>query len=268
MSSMPTGQEVYNADAAPVVARGLAYTDQQLDEILQGPVKVILQDTTGADELRELLSSVVSTDFEQEGLEELLADNTAPDNWRVGEAIAESFVTDHGDCVFPWPTGRDLKNPNASPAGCDLTGFRPTSDDSLPYRFAFGEVKTSEQEKSPPDVMNSLGGQLKDLRDKRKVKDSLCRYLGHHAPRADWEPMYKSAAKRYLQSNAEDISIYGVLVRDVEDESDDLAGRATALARSCPAQTAIELYALYLPKQAISSLSDSTVAAANDGGEQ
>lgn len=268
MSPMPAGQEIYITDAIPVVARGLTYTDKQLDEMLQGPVKDILQDVKGTDELHELLSRVVSTDFEQAGLEELLTDNTVPDNWRVGEAIAEGFVTDHGDCVFPWPTGRDLKNPNASPAGCDLTGFRPTSDDDLPYRFAFGEVKTSEQGKSPPDVMNSLGGQLKDLRDKRKVKDSLCRYLGHHAPRADWEPMYKSAAKRYLQSNAEDISIYGVLVRDVEPNADDLAGRATVLARSCPAQTSIELYALYLPKQAISSLSDNAVAAANDGGVQ
>ena len=265
---MPTGQEAYNTDAAPVVARGLTYTDQQLDEMLQGPVKEILQDTTGTDELRELLSSVVSTDFEQKGLEELLTDNTVPDNWRVGEAIAEGFVTDHGDCIFPWPTGRDLKNPNASPAGCDLTGFRPTGDGDLPYRFAFGEVKTSEQDKSPPDVMNSLGGQLKGLRDNREVKNALCRYLGHHAPKTDWEPMYKSAAERYLQSNTEDISIYGVLVRDVEVSADDLVGRATALAKSCPAQTSIELYALYLPQQAISSLSISAVTAANDGGEQ
>jgi len=262
---MPSGQEAYNADATPVIARGLTYTDKQLDEMLHGPVKDILQDVKGADELHELLSSVVSTGFEQEGLEELLVDNTVPDNWRVGEAIAEGFVTDYGDCVFPWPTGRDLKNPNASPAGCDLTGFQPTGDDGLPYRFVFGEVKTSEQDKSPPDVMNSLGNQLKGLCDKRKVKDSLCRYLGHHASNADWEPMYKSAVKRYLQSNTEDVSIYGVLVRDVEVSADDLAGRATVLARLCPARTAIALYALYLPKRAISSLSANAVAAANNG---
>jgi len=265
---MPTGEEVYNVDSAPVVARGLTYTGQQLDEMLQGPVKEILQDVAGSDEIRELLSSVVSTDFEQEGFEEILTDNTVPENWRVGEAIAEGFVSDHGGCIFPWQTGRDLKNPNASPAGCDLTGFHPTGDDGLPYRFAFGEVKTSEQNKSPPDVMISLGGQLKDLRDKRRVKDSLCRYLGHHAPRADWEPLYKSAAKRYLQSSAQDIVIYGVLVRGLEVNANDLSGRATMLAKSCPAQTAIELYALYLPQQAISSLSDSAVAAMSDGEMQ
>lgn len=268
---MPTGQEVYNTDAAPVVARGLTYTDQHLDEMLQGPVKKILQDTTGTDELRELLSSVVSTDFEQEGLEELLTDNTVPENWRVGEAIAEGFVTDHGGCIFPWPTGRDLKNPNASPAGCDLTGFRPTGDDDLPYRFAFGEVKTSDQEVWPPSVVygrHGLQKQLEGLRNDRKVKDVLCRYLGHHAPKADWGPMYKSAAKRYLQSNTTDVSLYGVLVRDVEAKSNDLSRRASTLSQECPEQTAIELYALYLPLQAISSLSDSAVAAINDGGTQ
>lgn len=57
----------------------------------------------------ELLGSVVSTEFEQEGLRQALIDETVPDNWRVGEAIAEAFVADIGNCVFPWPTGRDLK---------------------------------------------------------------------------------------------------------------------------------------------------------------
>ncbi len=268
---MPAGQEVYNTDAAPVVARGLTYSGQQLDEMLQGPVKDILQDATGSDGLRELLSSVVSTGFEQEGLEELLTDDMVPDNWRVGEAIAESFVTDHGNCIFPWPTSRDLKNPNASPAGCDLTGFRFTSDDDLPYRFAFGEVKTSDQKVWPPSVVygrHGLQKQLEGLRDNRKIKDALCRYLGHHAPKADWEPMYKSAAKRYLQSNTKDISLYGVLVRDVEAKTNDLSNRATILSRACPEKTTIELYALYLPQQTISSLSDSAVAAVNYRGEQ
>jgi len=263
---MPTGQEIYNVDAEPVVARGITYTDQQLDEILREPIKDILQDVSGTDKLRELLSSIVSTDFEPGGFDELLTDNTVPNNWRVGEAIAEGFVTEHGSCVFPWPTSRDLKNPNASPAGCDLTGFRPTGDDALPYRFAFGEVKTSEQDKSPPDVMSSLGGQLTGLRDKREVKNALCRYLGHHAPKANWESMYKSAAERYLKSNTEDISIYGVLVRDVEVNSDDLSLRANSLCTACPKQTVIELYALYLPQDSISSLSDRAMAVINDRG--
>lgn len=253
---MPVPQISYDTGTPPVIAHGLSYDDGQVGEILSGPVKEILQDTTGNDELQELLSSVVSTEFEQEGLRELLADDTVPANWRVGEAIAEAFVADKGDCVFPWPTGRDLKNPNASPAGCDLTGFQPVDDEGLPYRFAFGEVKTSEHNQSPPSVMTSLGSQLHGLRDNRKVKDALCRYLGHHAARADWEPMYKSAAKRYLSSNTTDIAVYGVLVRDIAPNNADISGRARALAENCPAHTDIEMYALYLPLHTISTLSD------------
>jgi hypothetical protein len=221
-------------------------------------VQAILKDPRGNQQLQQLLSSVVNTDFEQAGLQQLLADETVPSNWRVGEAIAEAFVADTGNCHFPWPTGRDLKNPQASPAGCDLTGFQLTNDDSLSYRFAFGEVKTSEQLQSPPSVMKSLGKQLYDLRDRHQIKDALCRYLGHHAVKTDWESQYKSAAARYLQSDAEDIAIYGVVVRDVAAQATDISGQARKLASDCPTKTAMVLYALYLPRNMIASLSERT----------
>lgn len=259
--SMPAPTLAYDAGTQPVIAHGLSYQDEQVSEMLAGPVKHILQDTAGNDELQELLGSVVSTEFEQEGLRQALIDETVPDNWRVGEAIAEAFVADIGNCVFPWPTGRDLKNPNASPAGCDLTGFQPVKDAELPYRFAFGEVKTSEENKAPPSVMTSLGTQLFGLRDNRQVKDALLRYLGLHAVRAPWEPMFKSAAKRYLSSNTTDVAVYGVLVRDIAPSASDIAGRAKALAADCPVQTDIEMYALYLPLNMIGTLSARAQAA-------
>lgn len=255
---MPVCAVSYSIDTPPVIALGLSYDDGQVGEILAGPVKDILKDTAGNEEMQALLGSVVSTEFEQERLRELLAEETVPNNWRVGEAIAEAFVADKGDCVFPWPTGRDLKNPNASPAGCDLTGFQQLHDAELPYRFAFGEIKTSEEKRSPPGVVTDLGRQLHGLRDNRKVKDALCRYLCHHAARADWESMFKSAAKRYLSSNTTDVAVYGVLVRDIAPNTSDISGRARALAANCPAQTDIEMYALYLPFNAISTLSDLT----------
>lgn len=264
---MPAPQLVYAAGAPPVVAQGLSYDEGQVNEMLQGPVKAILRDTAGNDEIQQLLASVVNTDFEQQGLQQFLVDNTVPNNWRVGEAIAEAFVAGNGVCHFPWPTGRDLKNPNASPAGCDLTGFQTVDDNDCPYRFAFGEVKTSVQNVSPPSVMTSLGKQLTGLRDNRKTKDALCRYLGLHAARSNWEAMYKSAAKRYLQSNTQDIAVYGVLVRDIAPQEADITARAAALADGCPAQTDIEIVALYLPQNSISTLSDCAQAAmAAEGG--
>ena len=44
-------------------------------------------------------------------------------DWQVGEAMAEAYLVDHRQCEFPWPSGRDLRNPEASPAGADLVGF-------------------------------------------------------------------------------------------------------------------------------------------------
>ena len=94
--SMPAPQLAYNVDAPPVIAQGLSYNQEQLEKILQGPVKAILQDESGKEDIRLLLSSVLTTDFEKDGLEQLFTEDQAPQNWRVGEAIAEAFVADDG----------------------------------------------------------------------------------------------------------------------------------------------------------------------------
>ena len=148
-------------------------------------------------------------------------------------------------------------------SGTDIVGFQETNKETKLYRFAFGEVKTSEQEKWPPGVMNGRHGlmkQLEDLRDSTNVKDSLVKYLGHHADRAAWLPLYKSAAKRYL-SDPCDVSLFGILIRDVEPKPEDLARRAKDLAAGCPDTTSIELRAMYLPRKTINSLSERAVRA-------
>lgn len=266
--TMPKGAEAYAADAAPVVARGISYTEGELDAMLHGPVKAILKDVVGLSTLHDLLATVVTTDFARDGLEEFMDADIPLDNWRVGEAVAEGFIAGHRDCEFPWPNSRDLKNPNASPAGCDLTGFRPTGEGEFPYQFAFGEVKTSEQKEWPPSVMQGRHGlikQLEGLRDDRKVKDALIRYMGHRALKSSWEPQYKSAASRYFRSGSKDVALFGVLVRDVDAKSLDLAARAVALSTACPTETAIELYALYLPSSSITGLSTRATAVMEAG---
>ncbi len=44
-----------------------------------------------------------------------------------------------------------------------------------------------------------------------------------------------------------DVSLFGLLIRDVIPKREDLAGRTAALSEQCPAKTSIELRALYLP---------------------
>lgn len=251
------GTETYNADAPPVKARGVFLTDTELDAALDGPVSDILWDKRGGKALEDILTGLITTEFADTSVRRILSVAPTPANWRVGEGMAEAFLVDHRECSFPWPSGRDLKNPNASPAGTDLVGFQRMGDPSRGHRYAFGEVKTSEQAAWPPGVMDGRHGlkkQLEDLRDSTAVKDSLVKYLGHHAAGADWFSKYQSATQRYL-ANPADVSLFGVLVRDVVPKPDDLAGRAKELAVNCPSGMSIELRAVYLSQGTISTLS-------------
>jgi len=259
--TMSAGTEVYSADVGSVTARGASYTGAELDAALGGSVSRILWDDAGTAKLEAILTSVVTTDFSDKNVRRVLSNCATPENWRVGEALAEVFIVEHRDCEFPWPSGRDLKNPSASPAGTDLVGFQNTKAAGNAHRFAFGEVKTSEQEAWPPRVMDGRHGlkkQLEDLRDSMDVKDSLVKYLGHHANGTGWLPRYRSAAARYI-SDPGDVSLFGVLVRDVDPKRADLAGRACDLAAGCPAATTIELRAMYLPNKSINSLAQRAV---------
>lgn len=254
---LPEATLSYSVDSAPVIARGMAYNEEQLDEAINGSVKDLLLDTTGTAELNDMLAGLASTEFEQDQISQLLQAEPEPEDWLVGEALAEAYVAENENCTFPWPTSRDLKNPEASPAGADLTGFQETDDSENPYRFAFGEVKTSSDENYPPNVMygrTGLKNQLEGLRDSYTTKQSLVLYLGHHAINASWRHMFESATKRYLSSEYTDIAIFGVLIRDVEPNESDLSYRATSLANGCPDLTSIALYALYLSENAISLL--------------
>ena len=256
--TMFAGTELYNADVPPVTARGVSIADTDLDDALRGPVLDILWDKSGTDDLRGVLAGLVATGFSEARVKRVLDNHPAPENWRVGEALAEAFLVEHRDCEFPWPSGRDLKNPAASPAGTDLVGFQRTTTETDLYRFAFGEVKTSGEGRWPPGVMNGRHGmekQLEDLRDRADMKDSLVKYLGHHALRASWLSCYKSATKRYLASPS-DVSLFGILVRDVEAKPEDLSKRAADLAAGCPAGTSIELRGMYLPLNSISTLAE------------
>ena len=151
-----------------------------------------------------------------------------------------------------------MRNPNASPAGADLVGFHKQG---ATRRFAFGEVKTSEEEKWPPQVVigrHGLAKQLEVLRDSDQTKHHLViKYLGHRAKNSSWEIGYKESVVRYFKDSS-DVSLFGFLIRDVAPNSADLLSRAKALAKGCPKETSIELSAVYLPPKSICSLAKKT----------
>ena len=231
---------------------------------MDGRVAAVLFDDNGKADIEEILAGLAETDFEQAGLRRVLRDPDHLEDWRVGEAIAEAYLTDHRSCTFPWPDGRDERKSGSSLPGADLVGFGIDGDGDC---FAFGEVKTSREERYPPGTMRGRTGlkkQLEDLRDRTAIRDDLVRYLGHRSGSAWWLARFRRAAKRYV-GNPCDVQLYGVLVRDVEPHQDDLRARVDDLGAGCPEETRIGLLALYLPPESLEGIGDEMVARRTGG---
>lgn len=265
--SLATGTIEYTLGTPPVTGCGVSWTAEELDSALAGPVAPVLFDHGGTADIAALLESLLDTDFESDGLAKILNDDTPPKNWEVGEVLAEVYLTHHHDSEFPWPDGRDIRKPKSSLPGADMIGFHGKNVET---RFAFAEVKTSAENKYPPQVVrsgeHSLNKQLTDLRDNRPLRDKAAVYLGHRAVRSDWQQAYQNAFKNYLKTGGTCIAIFGVLIRDVQPNSDDLAASRYLLSGNCPANTLVELLAIYLPSGSIESLSKK-VMTSDKGGD-
>ena len=85
-------------------------------------------------------------------------------SWAVGEALAESVLADDDtrEICWPWNLVRDRRTLKASLPGADLVGFCNEGDAVL---LLFGEVKTSSDASTPPNVMNGSGGMAWQLKD-------------------------------------------------------------------------------------------------------
>ena len=260
--TIAAGTEVYNVDADPVLARGLEYSVNDLNDALNGPVRAVFEDDHGQSRIKSLLDSVARTDFEKGQLAAILDEEPEPEDWRVGEAFAEVYLTDHRQCSFPWPDRWDERRRRSSLPGADLVGFEETDHVTLPFRFAFGEVKTSSEERTTqqgtpqsPQVAYGVRDQLRYLRDSKSVRDALFQYLAHRAVNADWQPTFQSAARRYFSDDT-DIAIFGVLIRDVTPYDTDLKNHATTLADTSPVAMRVELLAIYIPRGSIARFAD------------
>ena len=257
---VPTGEPVYDLGVGNCTGCGLRWDSDELDDAMV-PVASVLFDDEGRSDIEETLATVADTEFAQHAVRRVLGTPSAVENWRVGESIAETYLADHRSCSFPWPDGRDERKSGSSLPGADLVGF---AVDALGHRLAFGEVKTSSDQRHPPGAMygpTGLKKQLEDLRDDATIRDNLMKYLAHRAAQAPWRNRFESAAARYLK-NSSDIQLFGFLVRDVEPHEQDLTARVGALGQDCPSATQIELLALYLPPDTIDSIGATAVSLA------
>ncbi|NQE05824.1 hypothetical protein C5S32_08130 [ANME-1 cluster archaeon GoMg1] len=252
------GTVEYTLGVAPVSGHGFSWNTNELDAALTCPVSEVVFDDSGKADISKMLYGLVETDFEKDQIERILTDTNSPEDWRVGEALAETYMVHQRNCYFPWPDGRDERKTGSSLPGADLVGFQKEGDEDF---FAFGEVKTSAEHKYPPGAVYGRTGlkkQIEDLRDSENIRDDLVKYLAYRAVTAQWKDRYENAAKKYMQDNTS-VRIFGFLVRDVSPNHDDLRVRVNKLSNGVPASMNIELLAIYLPPDSVGQLSNKVV---------
>ena len=230
---LPAGKAIYQDTHNGMCIQGISYSEDNLNQSAQ-IVADICFDTRGQEDFENYLLSLSDTGFRP-----INAVFSKIRDWQVGEGFAEAYLTAHFECYFPWSNNRDLKNPNSSPTGADMVGF-------LQGQFAFGEVKTSTEQKYPPQVTSKkddgLNTQLKKLCHDHDGRWVLVQYLYH---RVKSTTEYQEACITYLKDN-KNFYVFGVLVRDVEPKINDWNYLKKHL--EAHGQNRVSLVALYLPK--------------------
>lgn len=250
---MSEGKIEYTLGVQPVTGCGFSISEKELESALNGPVSEIVFDKSGNAIVKDLLEGLAETEFDKKQIEEILLNPKLPENWRVGEAVAEAYLIEQHDCYFPWPDGRDERKTGSSLPGADLVGFQSSGAEEY---FAFGEVKTSTEKEYPPSAMYGRTGlkqQLEDLKDNLNIKDDLVIYLCHRAVNSDWKLRFENAAKNYIK-NRNNVRVFGVLIRDVKPDEKDLKVRVDKLAKTPKQDMLIKLFAMYLPLNSIPTL--------------
>lgn len=251
--TIAVGKKEYQLGSHPTTGCGFSYSNDELNASLVGKVREVVFDIDGQ---KQIINILAETGFSKNDIEKnLIPFTTTPEDWRVGEGIAECYLSEHRNCFFPWPDSRDERKIGSSLPGADLVGFQIIGGDIY---FAYGEVKTSSEAKYPPCVMvgrSGLQSQIEDLKDNDMTKRTLMNYLALRCKGQSWEDYFKNAAQNFLKCS-KNIRIFGVLIRDVQPNDKDLQNRINNLAKKQYPETHIELLALYLPNKSISQLSN------------
>ncbi len=234
---------------------GFLYQKEEIESIFPNQIKEKLFDSEGTNELVDHLSNldlddINSTGFNDKWLIDVLSlENiiTNHKDWRIGEAFAEFHLEDCHSCRFYYNELRDARNVNGNKTGADLVGFIELGEDTV---FLFGEVKTSNEEKYPPQVLYSRHGmidQLKNLATNPQTKNTIVRYLGFKVKDLESGNPFKADYLKALQNYYIDkFSLVGVLVRDTTSNVKDIETRYKALKTSISA-TGLKMLALYIP---------------------
>ena len=212
-------------------------------------VKARMDDDEAQDQFAVELRGMATTGMSTEFVKNLLLAVPAEKSWAIGEAFAECVLADDEtrEICWPWNLVRDRRTPRASLPGADLVGFCKEGEDVF---LLFGEVKTSSDINTPPQVMNGSGGmvwQLKEDATRLDIQHALLKWLRARCISAELRALYRAAVSRYVNSCGKEILLVGILLRDTEPNELDVIARAEALSESLSRPTRIEITAWYLP---------------------
>ena len=212
-------------------------------------VKARMEDNKAQDQFAAELLGMATTGMATEFVEKLLRAVPEEKSWAIGEALAECVLADDEtrEIYWPWNLLRDRRVPKASLPGADLVGFCKEGNSVL---LLFGEVKTSSDANTPPNVMNGSGGmtwQLKEEATRLDIQHALLKWLRARCESDEHRALYKAAVHRYIESLGKEILLAGILLRDTEPNELDVTARAKTLAENLGTPTRIEITAWYLP---------------------
>jgi len=227
---------------------------EEYSHFMQNDVAARLHDQQGNDDFNAHLRGLASTGFAQNSLGAILAaEVTEQRDWAVGEAFAEAWLSKMHGVIWPWNLERDKRTPQASLPGADLIGFIEINNET---RLLIGEVKTSSDTDTPPNVMNGRTGmihQLEKLATDLSLIFQLLRWLQSRCKNTLYEKQFNATVGLLLNSGNKSVAIFGILIRDTTPCKKDLKARAETLAETIEAPTNCLLQAIYLPHP-ISSL--------------
>ena len=208
--------------------RGHAVVDEdRFKSYVAGRVKARVEDDAAQGQFAAELRGMATTGMATEFVENLLRAVPEDKSWAVGEALAECVLADDEtrEICWPWNLVRDRRTPRASLPGADLVGFCKEGDVVL---LLFGEVKTSSDASTPPNVMNGSGGmawQLKDEATHLNIQHALLKWLRARCASAKHRALYYEAVHRYVQSLGKELLLVGILLRDTEPNELDVTAQ-------------------------------------------
>jgi len=222
----------------------IAPSEKECREYFVRRVSAKLAEADGTEELRQHLIELETTGFDLSGLLKQVESSPRAKDWEIGEAFAEIVLEDGHEAMFPWPTGFDKRTRKASLPGPDLVGLQR----HVAPRFVFGQVKSSSEDRVPPQVVNStedcLRNQMIQLRHRSADRQQLISWFLVRMRGTEWESAFNEALKRYSDG---DLWLVGVLVSGRRSPVDtDLTSICAGIDHQ-PGEAEVHLLGFYLP---------------------